>query len=269
MRGKQYNPNQVSFFASHPATADRVRKAIQEAKRASSGKAPKRRNQDRFISHIDGMIYGDSPSQGFVRGRRFDHPELRFGFEVPRGFTILNASSHISAIGPDGARMIMDGAKDPGGRLTDYISGAWVPQLRRNTKMSRIQDLKTINVNGLDAAVALVEIEIKGRRFLAQLMALRHNNRIYRLQGLAPNTNRNLARTLSNAMRGFEPLSKSQVALLKPYRLYSYQVRRGDTINMLAASLPFDTLRQERITVLNGLDDRRLEAGRRIKLVFD
>jgi len=269
MRGKQYNPNQVSFFASHPATADRVRKAIQEAKRASGGKSSTRRNQNRFMSRIDGMIYGDSPSQGFVRGRRFDHPELRFGFEVPPGFTILNASSHVAAIGPDGAQMIMDGAKDPGGRLADYLRGTWVPQLGRKNKISRIQDLQTLRVNGLDAAVALVETEIKGRRFLAQLMALRHNNRLYRLQGLAPSNNRKLARALGDAMRGFEPLSKSRAAQLKPYRLYSYEVRRGDTVNMLATTLPFSNLQRERITVLNGLDDRRLEAGRRVKLIFE
>jgi len=165
--------------------------------------------------------------------------------------------------------MIMDGAKDPGGRLADYLRGTWVPQLGRKNKISRIQDLQTLRVNGLDAAVALVETQIKGRRFLAQLMALRHNNRLYRLQGLAPSNNRKLARALGDAMRGFEPLSKSRAAQLKPYRLYSYEVRRGDTVNMLATTLPFSNLQRERITVLNGLDDRRLEAGRRVKLIFE
>jgi len=151
----------------------------------------------------------------------------------------------------------------------DYITGRWVPQLKRHTKLGRLKELKPIKVNGLEGAIGLADADINGRRYLVQLMALRHNNRIYRLQGYAPSNNRELSRALSAALRGFEPLSKSQAARLKPYRIYSYEVRRGDTVNMLATSLPFSNLRHERITVLNGLDDRRLEAGRRVKLIFE
>lgn len=269
MAGKEYNPNKVNFFASHPATADRVRKAISEAKRASGNKAPTRRNQDQYLRQIDGMIYGDSPAQGFVRGRRFDHPELRFGFEVPKGFTILNAARSISAIGPKGAQMLMDGDKDPGGGLDRYLRDRWLPQLAKTNKLGRLEGMQRVNVNGLEGAVGLVSTNVKGAPFTAQLLVLRHNQRLFRLIGLAPRGDQRLAQSLANALRSFSPLSKAQASRLKPFRVWSYEVRPGDSVEMLARTLPFATLRKERMITLNGLDDRRLEAGRRVKLVLD
>ena len=53
------------LFASHPRTADRVRKAAEAAKALFGGN----RGRDTYLRRIDGMIYGDSPEDGFVRGR--------------------------------------------------------------------------------------------------------------------------------------------------------------------------------------------------------
>ena len=57
--------------------------------------------RDIYLRKIDGMVYGDSPRQGFVRGRRFSHPELGFTFEVPEGFTLQNTAKRVMAQGPD------------------------------------------------------------------------------------------------------------------------------------------------------------------------
>ncbi len=43
-----------------------------------------RTEREPYLRRIDGLLYGDDPAQGFVRGRAFLHPELGFRFEVPR-----------------------------------------------------------------------------------------------------------------------------------------------------------------------------------------
>ncbi|MEM9737386.1 MAG: M48 family metalloprotease, partial [Pseudomonadota bacterium] len=95
--GRGYNPNSVDFFASHPANAPRTRQAIQVAQRNGLN-VPQgaNRNQAEFFRVIDGITWGDSPEQGFVRGNTFSHPKLRFTYSVSPGsrpFSTRNRSS--------------------------------------------------------------------------------------------------------------------------------------------------------------------------------
>ena len=44
-----------------------------------------------LLAGVDGMLYGEDPAQGVVRGRSFQHPELRIAFEAPPGFKLQNS----------------------------------------------------------------------------------------------------------------------------------------------------------------------------------
>ena len=54
--------------------------------------------RDRYLSIIDGMLYGDDAfKQGFIRNNDFIHPELGFAFTVPNGFEMRNTSNAVIA----------------------------------------------------------------------------------------------------------------------------------------------------------------------------
>ena len=53
----------------HPALADRLR--VARADLADTGTHRGIRNRDAYLEAIDGMVWGDGPSQGFVQGRDF------------------------------------------------------------------------------------------------------------------------------------------------------------------------------------------------------
>ena len=83
------DPNVVddtNMLASHPRTVDRVQRAIQEAGGAPGGML----ERDIYLSKIDGIMFGDDPSQGVIAGSKFVHPPLRFAFEVPSGYKLVN-----------------------------------------------------------------------------------------------------------------------------------------------------------------------------------
>ena len=44
---------------------------------------------------VDGLAYGEDPSEGFVRGRRFLHPKLGFTFLAPPGFVLDNTAQAV------------------------------------------------------------------------------------------------------------------------------------------------------------------------------
>jgi predicted Zn-dependent protease len=55
------------WFATHPRTLERVeRVAIEVAEDAGTG----RLGREEYLERIDGLIYGEDPAQGLVRGRR-------------------------------------------------------------------------------------------------------------------------------------------------------------------------------------------------------
>ena len=73
------------FLSSHPSTPDRIQKAIETA-RAFFG-APGIGETDRagYMAAIDGIVFGDSPQQGAIVGRRFIHPALEVHLHRARG----------------------------------------------------------------------------------------------------------------------------------------------------------------------------------------
>ena len=80
LRGEPGKADQFDILQTHPRTADRIARAIQQA--GARTVADPMTARDIYLDKIDGMLFGDNPQQGFVRGHEFLHPELRFAFEV-------------------------------------------------------------------------------------------------------------------------------------------------------------------------------------------
>ena len=69
------------------------------------------------------MVFGDDPSQGYVRDRSFIHPGLGVGFTVPDGFVIDNTSEAVLATGVDGTALRFDAvALAEGADLGEYLA---------------------------------------------------------------------------------------------------------------------------------------------------
>src|SRR6516165_10646530 len=53
------------------------------------------RDREDYLGAIDNIVYGEDPSEGFVRGRRFLHPKLGFTFQAPDNFTLDNTAQAV------------------------------------------------------------------------------------------------------------------------------------------------------------------------------
>ena len=73
-----------NWLSTHPAPADRVEQVQAMRRRvprtATDASAT---NDAEFLRRIDGIVFGDSPSDGIVRGNTFLHPELRLSIAFP------------------------------------------------------------------------------------------------------------------------------------------------------------------------------------------
>ncbi len=253
---------QVNFFATHPRTVDRVERTIQ----AAGGIRVRDPMVARalYLGKIDGLLYGDDPEQGFVRGTSFVHPKLNFRFEVPQGFILLNGQREVVARHPEGGLIKFD--RSPLGSassIASYLSGTWA-------KDADLAAVESLNVNGLRAATGTLRLEQNGAPTDLRLVAIRTaSNMVDRFVFAAPaSLSDSLADRFEQTIFSYRHLSEREARDVKPFQLQRYQVRPGDTVAKLSRMLPYQEMRQERLRVLNGLGpDQQPAVGSLIKLV--
>ena len=101
----QRSADRPDMMATHPSTPERIAQAEVEARNlAPPGGGVTAR--DAYLAAIDGLLFGDDPSQGVVRGTLFIHPKLGFAFEAPAGFTLENQSAALIGVGDGGAEAL-------------------------------------------------------------------------------------------------------------------------------------------------------------------
>lgn len=86
-----------------------------------------------YLAALDGMSWGDAPASGYVAGRRFSHPGLGIGFEVPPGYALSFDPRRVVAENPligglilfDAAPIDPDGGPDAGAEPGRYLRRLW------------------------------------------------------------------------------------------------------------------------------------------------
>jgi predicted Zn-dependent protease len=96
-----------NFLSTHPDPGDREVRTNQLAQAAVGGAA---RNlvvgEAVYRRHVDGLVFGDDPRQGYFEGNRFYHPEMRFQLIFPDGWKTENQPSAVVAQGSSGAMQL-------------------------------------------------------------------------------------------------------------------------------------------------------------------
>ena len=262
--GRPEMADQFSIMSTHPRTADRIQRAIQEA--GGTPIAQPIVERDLYLSKIDGLRYGDEPEQGFIRDRQFLHPILRFAFTVPTGFHMLNISDAVIAQRADGAALLFSSTRQAvSGSMIDYLTNEWAPRLS-------MADAETIDVNGLEAATGSGQLEMKSGVRDVRLVAIRFDaDTVSRFIFLTkPEQTAALERDWRETTDSFRRLSPAEAARLHPQSIRVVTVRAGDSVAKLAARMPFPDFREERFRVLNGLAPAdRLTPGQHVKIIVE
>ncbi|MGI9437758.1 MAG: M48 family metalloprotease [Geminicoccaceae bacterium] len=268
LAGKEDAPDpSTSMFATHPRTPDRVRRAAEEARESGQGGRVVR---DEYLRNIDGMIYGDDPDQGFVRGQTFVHPKLRFRFDAPEGFRLQNTPSAVLGASQSGQGMKFDAGKmQSTSEVRDYLAREWAKEL----KIQNLSAINSFDINGLPAVSAGTNGKTKdGKPVDVGLAAIKVDaDTVYRFLFLSPGgASSAQARAAKETVESFRKLSAEEAARYKPKRIKVVKVRSGEGIASLAGKMAVDDFPIEQFVVLNGLESgEEPEAGSLVKLISD
>jgi predicted Zn-dependent protease len=254
--------DEQNYLATHPAPIERVNQV------GALARGYRVRNpivaRGIYLNRIDGMIWGDSPAQGFIRDRVFAHPLQRFQFSVPEGFRLTNSPTVVIAKNRDGSMIAFDAAPGPvRGAMRDYLRHSWGRKLR-------LRNLATLSINGLEAATASTRI---GGQKVMRMIAIRKDAKtVYRFRFLATaDAMRRHSTGFRRTTYSFRLLSETQAAALKPLRIRTPKLRRGDTLAALARRAGGGgKFAGERLRVINGLGPRdKLPRDQRVKIITE
>jgi predicted Zn-dependent protease len=242
MHGKYASPL-AGYFATHPATADRVGLTADEIKAfPKTGET----NRAAHMKAIHGMTYGDSAAHGFVRGRSFFHPAIGFAFDIPTDFQIENQPSRVVAAHNSGAVMIFDMASEKAGDPLSYLE-SWAGDMN-------LQDAEAITISGMPAATGSLEGVVRGAPATVRLVAIAWGKQVARFQIVIPEGSPSaLIKGLRDAAYSFRALSAQEKNSVRPLRLVTFVANPSDTVAARAARLPFSNYKEEQFRVLNGL----------------
>jgi len=254
------DPKYLDFLSSHPATPDRI-KVTQANARQYSGPGRGERDRAEYLSSIDGLVYGEDPSEGFVRGRRFLHPRLGFVFTAPDGFVLDNTSQAVLGMDTSGNNALrLDVVQVPADqRLTDYLTSGWI----ENVDPATVQETA---VSGFPAAAGVA----KGDQWTFRLYALRFGADVYRFIFATKQPSPESDQAFRESIDSFRRMTPAEIQTAKPLRVRVITAKAGDTPELLAGQMAVKDRALERFLILNGLQPTdHLKPGDEVKVVSE
>ncbi len=253
------NASVPEWASTHPDPASRVRTAATKAQSLASGTT----NRDTFLNRIDGLLYGDDPSQGMIEGSRFTHPELMLSFTAPQGFYMVNGTRAVSINGQGGQAQF---ALAPySGNLEAYVRQQFTAIGGQNSQLAP-QSLERTTVNGLPAAIGTARVANGGQQVDVIVIAYEFGrDRAYHFAAIAP---AGRAAVFNPMFASLRRITQTEAAAVVPRRIQVVTVARGDSVASLARRMDYTSAQVERFRVLNGLGaSEEVLPGQRVKLV--
>jgi predicted Zn-dependent protease len=255
-------PRKPSFFDSHPATPDRVKKTAEHAKKLTrTEQAPISATHEAFLARLDGMVYGQRAANGMFEGPRFVHPDMNFLLQFPEKWQYDNTPQRIVAAAPSGDAAVVVGAVAEG---TDPLDGA--REVEKKTKSDVVAKTEKLTINDLPAA--RTQIKADGNVTL-DLTWIAHGGLIYQVAGLAQAKQIDTLQPLFRQVaQSFRPLSATERAGIKEKRVRLVKAQAGESIEALAARTN-SVWKKEHIAVMNNLTvEDRLKEGQVMKVAI-
>src|SRR3954471_16220045 len=250
----------LDFLSSHPGTPDRLKIVRANARQYTApGDVP--RDKESYLASMDGLPYGEDPSEGYVRGRRFLHPRLAFTFTAPDRFTLENTAQAVLGV-RDSANLALrlDVVRVPAEQtLGQYLASGWIENVDEKS-------IEEFDINGLPTATALA----RGDQWSFRLYAIRFGAEVYRFIFAAKQMTAEADRAFRYSVSTFRRMSPGEVSSARPLRLHVVTVTPGDTPERFAGRMTLVDRPLDRFLIINGLSQGdTLKPGDKVKIVTE
>lgn len=236
------------WLASHPSNEQRLNdiQAIAAGYKGSYGDD----GHDRYLRAIDGMVFGESRSQGVTRGRNFYHEGLGIALTAPSGWAVRNSAEALLLVNePADAALVVQLAPPDSGASHDEIIRKLFQPTRGRVERRTLNGLSASHFSGQrQAAQGQVQT-------LAVTVVSGPNNQPYVLRQASQDAaalQRN-AGALAEAEGSFRALSATERSAARPWTLQTLPYPRTGFATLAQRSpLPAATAQQQ-LRLVNGV----------------
>ena len=254
-----------NFLSTHPEPLARVKEIQPEVDQLRAGRQDWKRDPEPLLRNIDGLIYGDNPEQGIVRGSAFLHPGLRFRIDFPNGWDIQNSPTQVVAKAPNAdVFMLLQTVDKPQGRDIQEIA----QNSMQGAGFRTVRGERT-TIAGINAFMGVYQGQLQDLGNVTMRAAhIPYNNSIYMVAGLAaPNAFEQADGAFITSIRSFKALSAAEAENIHPNRVDLYVVRAGDSWTSIAERSG-GVVKASTLAIMNDAEPSSTpRVGSRIKIV--
>ena len=249
-----------TFLSTHPDPEDRFNKVNALADQAQQGQSAGKFkvNRDSYLNMIDGLLYGDDPKQGFVENNVFYHPELKFRFNLPKGWNTTNSPAQFQAVEQSQRAMIV---LTLSGQNNLEAAGQEVAEKYQ----LQITNSRRVKVNGYAALALLGQSE----QLRTEIYLIQYGGLIYVITGVTKLEDFNTFRsTFSKTMKSFNKLTDSNMLNKKPEVLKIVTATRNGSFTNTMKQFSVPSSRMEEHAILNGMElNQTVKKGMKVKTI--
>jgi predicted Zn-dependent protease len=165
-----------NWLSTHPDPGER-RQRIEAEIAASGGSRGGTVGRDRYLSRIDGIVFGENPRNGFFRGSLFLHPDLEFQINFPEGWQTQNMPQAVAALSQEKDAVIQLTLAEGGSANAAAESLLGKEGIRRGSTSRR-------SVNGLPARWDYFAVTTQdGKELRGLVVFIEYAGRVYQILG--------------------------------------------------------------------------------------
>ncbi len=235
------------WLATHPDPENRILKTDRRLASVTVDLSKNKLNRDAFVKHLDGMVYGENPRQGYFEQQRFNHPDLAFRIDFPAGWKTQNQPSAV--VGVSAAQDAMFALSIPSNEAPAQALGKFLGQAG-----IRAANQTAASINGMPAAAADFQATTQDSQVVVgRITFITYGANTYQLLGYTGQANAASYRgAFLQATQSFNRLTDPAALSKQPLRLKLVRLNRDQAVDEFNRQFP-SSVPPTSVAFLNGV----------------
>nr|VFJ66166.1 MAG: Putative Zn-dependent protease [Candidatus Kentron sp. DK] len=236
------------LFSTHPDNDTRLKEVIAKANAFIKPGVPQRAGRNKFLTLLDGLVFGPGEDDGVLRGNRFYHRDLNFGLTFPAGWRVANQSDRLIARPRANDASLQLTLQDRNRRISPREF------LRQRLKLKDLREGRTLRAGSLPGYTGLVTVRTSSGPRPARVTVVYYKDNAYLFVGSAINEEklRRYTPDLLATAQSLHPLAGAERSLARARRISLIRAKSGTRYTDLARKSPLSNYPLEQLRLLNG-----------------
>ena len=250
------------WLSTHPDPGNRIKHIEAMLDTAPLNQRKLIVDRDAYLSHVQGMTFGEDPRQGYFEGNAFYHPQMRFQMRFPDQWKTQNLPQAVVGVSPSEdaiVQLALAGQASPEQAASQFLSQEGV----------RAGNASRSNINGLPAASSYFQAQTEQGQIEGIVSFVSYGGQTFGLMGYTPAGKlSSYDQVFQGTIRSFSQLRDQSKINVQPARVELVKVPRQMTLEQFNAQYP-SSISIEEVAIINELEGpgSMIPAGQTVKRV--